>query len=97
MPMAHRNDDSRSCGAVTVVTNQLTVTVNGELWATLGDPNSHGGGGLVNTTGSTVTIGGLPVIVNGPDHAVPDALCPFPATHCDPFTTQGSSNVKAYG
>lgn len=96
MPKAHRHGDLRTCGATTVVTNQNNVYVNGQLWAVKGDPNSHGDGGLVNTTGSTVFINGIPVIVNGPDHAVPDALCPLAPPHCDPMTAQGSDNVFAY-
>ncbi len=93
---AHRHGDGRACGATTVVQNQSTVFVNGKLWAIRGTVNSHGAGGLINTTGSTVLINGIPIIVYGPDHANPDTLCPIPATHCDPFTTGGSPDVFAY-
>ena len=41
MPAAHRNGDLRTCGATTSVTGQSTVTVNGKLWAVLGDKDSH--------------------------------------------------------
>jgi len=93
MPSAHRNGDSRACGATTVVTGQSTVFVNGQLWAVLNDPNTHGNGGLINTTGSTVFIEGKPVIVNGPDLAKVDN-----AGHVNSQdeTAAGSSNVFAY-
>lgn len=97
MPKAHRDGDLRVCSAKTVVQNQSTVTVNGRLWAVRGTFNSHGNGGLINSTGDTVDINGIPVIVHGPDHAVPDDLCPLPATHCDPMTAEGSPNVTTYG
>jgi uncharacterized Zn-binding protein involved in type VI secretion len=96
MPMAHRNHDPRVCGASTVVQNQSTVFVNGQLWAVKGTENSHGAGGLINTSGDSVFIEGKPVIVHGPDHASPDRLCPGPK-HCDPMTATGSPNVFAYG
>lgn len=97
MPKAHRDGDLRVCSAKTVVQNQSTVTVNGKLWAVKGSHNDHGNGGLINTTGSTVTIEGIEVIVHGPDHAVPDDLCPIPPTHCDPMTAEGSDDVTSYG
>ena len=96
MPKAHRNGDSRICGASTVVQNQSTVFVNGELWAVKGSEDNHGAGGLINTTGSTVFIEGINVIVHVPDHANPDNLCPVGDPHCDPMTAQGSDNVFAY-
>lgn len=91
MPQAHRNGDLRSCGATTTVQNQSTVFVNGELWAVKDTTNSHGAGQLINSTGSTVFVEGIPVIVHGPDHAQPDN-----ASHPDPMTAQGSENVFAY-
>lgn len=96
MPKAHRDNDSRICGAKTTVQNQSTVFVNGKLWAVLDTTDNHGNGQLINTTGSTVTIEGKPVIVHGPDHARPDNLCPIGAPHCDPMTAEGSENVFAY-
>lgn len=97
MPAAHRNGDARVCGAATVVAGQTTVFVNGRLWAVSGDPNSHGGGGLV-PSGTSVFINGLPVIVHAPDGAAPDALCPsLNGPHCAPATAAGSPNVFAYG
>lgn len=73
--LAHRHGDPRVCGATTVVVGQSTVTIDGQLWAVLNDPNSHVKGELNNTTGSSVFINGLPVIVHGPDTARPDTLC----------------------
>ncbi len=96
MPASHRDGDLRVCGASTTVENQSTVFVNGKLWAVLNTTDSHGGGGLINTTGDTVFIEGKPVIVHGPDHAQPDSLCPVGDPHCDPATAQGSPDVNAY-
>lgn len=98
MVLVHRQTDKRICGASTVVQNQKTVTVDGKLWSTRGDPNSHGSGGLINTTGSTVTIVGIPVIVHGPDRANPDNLCPPSGPpHCNPVTAQGATYTSCYG
>ena len=47
MPFAHRDKDSRDCGASTIVSNQKTTKVNGKLWAVEGDPNDHGNGALI--------------------------------------------------
>lgn len=91
---AHRNGDARVCGAVTVVQNQSSVYVNGELWAVRGSFNSHGNGGLINTTGTTIEIEGIPVIVHGPDQANPDDLELAP--HDVPSTAAGSGDVSAY-
>ncbi len=97
MPASHRNGDSRSCGATTVVVGQSTVFVNGRLWAVKDDLDSHGAGGLINSTGDTVFIEGKPVIVHGPDQAQPDDLCPVEGgEHCDPKTAEGSGDTFAY-
>lgn len=96
MPAAHLHGDTRICGATTIVTGQSTVYVNGKLWAVDGDANSHGGGQL-QASGSTVIINGKPVIVNAPDSASPDGLCPIPGgPHCAPATASGSGDVSAY-
>lgn len=95
MKQAHRHGDLRICRATTVVTGQSTVTVDGKLWAVKGDQNTDIGGGLINTTGSSVTINGIPVIVHGPDNAVPDLLCPGPF-HCNPKTAGGAASVFCY-
>ena len=54
---AHRNTDSRACGATTVTAQAKNVYVNGLLWSINGDPNSHGGGNLIAAT-KNVFIGG---------------------------------------
>lgn len=95
MPPAHRDGDSRACGAVTTVQGQSTVFVNGRLWAVDGDPNSHGAGEL-NASVTTVTINGKPVIVHAADSAAPDVLCfTVGGPHCAPSTAAGSGDVSA--
>lgn len=93
MPGAHIHGHLRACGATTVVENQGTVYVNGQLWAVDGDPNTHGNGDLI-ASGTTVFIENKPVIVNNPDTAEIDDLGHV-AT--DDETAQGSSDVFAYG
>jgi hypothetical protein len=94
---AHRDTDSRSCGAKTIVTNQSTVFVNNLLWAVKGDKNTDGNGGLKPTTGQTVFIEGKNVIVHGPDDAEQDNKCPIlGGKHCNPQTDQGSSDTFIY-
>jgi uncharacterized Zn-binding protein involved in type VI secretion len=96
MAGAHRQTDSRVCGATTVVTGQSTVFVEGLLWAVDGYPNTDGAGGLI-PSGSTVSINGKLVIING-DHASADSQCIIIGPpHCDPFATSASSTVKCYG
>lgn len=88
----HRNGDSRTCGASTIVGNQSTVLSNGVLIAVDGDPNSHGGGELIS--GSNVFIGGIGVINHTPDSARSDSSCPNSGgPHCLPATAGGSPNV----
>lgn len=93
MAYAHRDLDSRACGALTIVSGQSFVTVRGQLWAVDGDNNTDGGGALI-TSNSWLTINGKGVIVNE-DSAAPDALCPIPGgTHCNPFATGFSSLIE---
>ena len=82
MPGAHRNGDSRFCGASTIVSGQGTVRVNGKLWAVNGDPESHGGGNLIAVYGAkNVRINGKLVICAVGDNASGDnALHPAPST-----------------
>jgi|TARA_S200002703_G_C3718150_1_gene220607 uncharacterized Zn-binding protein involved in type VI secretion len=87
----HRDTDSRVCGATTVVENQSSVFANGLLIATFGDPNSHGGGGLIAAC-NNVYIKGIIVCNHSPDSASADSICPIPP-HCNPATASGSSNV----
>lgn len=91
----HRDTDPRSCGASTTVQNQSSVYVNNLLWAVKGSFNSHGAGGLINS-GTTVFVENTPIIVNAPDAAQPDNLCPVSAEHCNPFTAGGSSDCFCY-
>lgn len=96
MPASHRHSDSRTCGATTVVTGQSTVFVDDLLWAVSGDPNSHGSGGL-NPSGATVYCEDKLVIVNAPDSAAPDNICPISGgEHCNPKTASGSGTVSSY-
>ena len=96
MPPVHRHGDARTCGATTIVSGQSTVFVNSKLWAVEGDGNTDGGGAL-NASGSTVKIGGIKIIINAPDSAAPDSLCPKPGgPHCSPSTAAGSGNVNCY-
>jgi hypothetical protein len=69
-----------------------------KLWAVQGDPNTHGNGELIPNHANNVYVEGKLVIVHGPDHSNPDALCP-PAgpPHCDPMTAQGAPSTYAYG
>lgn len=94
MAYSHRNGDSRLCGASTSASQDF-VTVDGSLWAVQGDPNSHGGGGLVSSQ-SFVKINGVPVSLAG-DSASPDSLCPTLAgPHCGPSAV-GFSNLINVG
>ena len=92
MPAAHRNSDSRACGASTVSAQSRNVYVNGLLWSIDGDPNSHGQGALSAATNS-VFIGGV-AVCNDNDSAAADALCQsVGGSHCAPSAVSGSSNV----
>jgi hypothetical protein len=65
------------------------------LWAVEGDPNTHGAGNLDNTTGSSVTINGKPIIVHGPDLAKnTDGSGHGPA---EAKTGEGYGSVTCYG
>lgn len=97
MAASHRNGDARACGAATIVSGQSTVFVNSQLWSVNGDPNSHGGGGLIPGGAPTVFVNSLGVIVVG-DSAGPDALCiPVGGLHCAPSAVSGSGDVFAGG
>ena len=89
---AHRNGDSRACGAVTVTAQSKNVYVNGKLWSINGDPNDHGDGNLIAAT-KNVFIGSI-AVVNIGDSASADGLCiPLGGSHCAPTATGGSTNV----
>jgi uncharacterized Zn-binding protein involved in type VI secretion len=91
MPFSHRNNDSRICGALTIVVGQDFVTVDGQLWSVDNDPNTHGGGQLISSQ-TWVTIDGKGVIVKD-DSSDPDALCFIVGgPHCNPKAS-GFSNL----
>jgi hypothetical protein len=94
MPQAHRDTDSRNCGASTTVVGQSTVYCNGLLWAVDRDPNTHGKGNLKPITGDTVFCERKKVIV------LPDTCynCDR-ADHCPPSDdpAEASPDVYAYG
>lgn len=94
MPGAHRQDDSRFCGATTIVSGQGNVRCNGKLWAVDGDQNTHGGGALAAVYGAkNVKINGKLVICAVGDIAGGDnAFHPVPPT--DPLGH--STNVRVY-
>jgi len=93
MPAIHRNTDSRSCGATTVVSNQSTVFADGLLVAVNGDQNSHGAGGLIAACNQVYVEGKL-VVNHSPDSSAADSLCPpLGGAHCAPETASGSPDV----
>jgi hypothetical protein len=95
MPPVHRNGDPRTCGAATTVVGQSTTYAEGKLWAVEGDPNNHGGGALI-ASGDRVRIEGKRVIINRPDDAQADNLCPIDnGAHCFPQTAGGSDKTNA--
>jgi|APCry1669189768_1035252.scaffolds.fasta_scaffold00234_12 hypothetical protein len=71
----------------------------GQLWAVVGDPNSHGGGELTlsgDSSPGTVFINNIPVIVGTTD-AGPDGLAdPDGPPHDDPKSSSHSATVFAY-
>lgn len=93
MPAIHRNSDSRTCGATTIVSGQGNVFANNLLVSVNGDPNSHGGGNLI-AANNNVYINNKLVVNHSPESASPDALCPpLGGAHCNPQTANGSPNV----
>lgn len=74
MPGAHRDTDSRFCGATTKVTGQSTVKVNNLLWAVEGDLDDHcDQGALIASYGAkNVYIEGKLVICAMGDSAASD-------------------------
>jgi hypothetical protein len=99
MPGAHRDDDDRFCGAITIVTGQSTVFVNNKLWAVEGDLDTHcNEGALIASYGpKNVFIGGKNVICAVGDTAAPDNSCAIP--HPGPPTNPRghSMDVVVYG
>ena len=83
MPGAHRNTDSRKCGASTIVSNQGSVFVNGLLWAVAGDKDTHcNEGDLIPIYGAlNVFIENQLVICATGDTAAPDTPACIPPQH----------------
>ena len=96
MPGIHRDGDSRSCGASTIVSGQSTVYCNGHLAAVDGDAESHGAGNAEPIYGAlNVYINGKRIIVAPGDTAYNVDLAGHPPGADDPATA--SPNVFAYG
>lgn len=92
MSSAHRDTDSRACGATTASAQGRNVYVNSLLWSINNDPDNEGDGQLIASV-NNVFIGGQMVVKNG-NSASPDALCvPLGGDHCNPKANSGSSNV----
>ncbi|MAV94442.1 MAG: hypothetical protein CMA31_02005 [Euryarchaeota archaeon] len=87
----HRITDARICGAKTEPAGNSDVFANNLLVAVNGDPNSHGGGGLIAHS-NQVFADNILTVNHTADTANPDAICPIPP-HCGPSTDQGSPNV----
>lgn len=93
MPGVHRQGDSRTCGATTVVSGQNSVFANNLLISVNGDQNTHGNGQLVAAC-NNLFINNKLVVNNTPDSASADDLCPpLGGAHCSPVTAGGSSDV----
>ena len=92
--VVHRDTDPRVCGAATTVIGQNNVFANNLLIAVNADTCNHAAGAL-QASANKVTAGGKCVVLNKPDLAAPDGLCPLlNALHCAPVTNGGSDNVK---
>lgn len=76
MPGAHRDDDSRFCGAKTIVVGQNKVRVEGKLWAVEGDIDTHCNQGSLSATygAGNIRISGKKVICAVGDSASSDRL-----------------------
>ena len=93
MPGIHRHSDSRICGATTQVAGQSNVYAENLLVSVNGDPNSHGGGGLI-AIDNGVYVNNILVVNHTPTSAAADTKCKKEGPpHCNPMTAQGSSTV----
>lgn len=100
MPGAHRHDDSRFCGATTIVTGQSTVRVEGKLWAVEGDKDTHCNEGELSAVygPGNIRISGKKVICAVGDSASSDragCIVEHPAGSTDP--SGHSDTVIIYG
>jgi len=97
MPSAHRNTDSRACGALTTVVGQTTVYVNNLLWAVEFDLDTHClPKGPLKPKKREIYIENKNIIVIGDEfHAIDyePPLCIIPHT---PTPTGGSPDTYAY-
>jgi hypothetical protein len=92
MAEVHRNTDSRSCGATTVVAGNTNVYANSLLVSVDADPNSHGAGNLVASC-NNVFVNSKMVVDLG-DSAGADGLCaPLGGAHCSPNASSASGDV----
>lgn len=93
MAIAHRDHDSRSCGATTTVIGQDFVKINGQLWAVKGDTETHVNGQL-NNTQTYIKINGIYACLVG-DGASQDNLCPSDGgNHCSPSASSGDALIN---
>jgi hypothetical protein len=92
MPAVHRDQDSRSCGAKTNVTNQSSVYVNNILAAVVGDQDTHDGnkGTFIGGLSNNVYVENKLIIVVG-DDAQTDRV--GSTTHNNTNAADGSSDV----
>jgi hypothetical protein len=100
MPGAHRDTDSRFCGAKTIVSNQSTVFVNGLLWAVEDDKDTHCNEGALQAVYGppSVYIEGKKVIVAVGDIAAPDRQACFIEHPTGPTNPKGRSpDTYCYG
>lgn len=74
MPGAHRDGDTRFCGATTKVIGQNAVVVNNKLWAVEGDIDTHCDQGSLSAVYGPpkIKIGDKYIICGVGDIAAPD-------------------------
>lgn len=83
----HRNDDKRTCEALTSVSGQGTVYANGRLVSVNDDLNSHGGGALIAAC-KKVYAGSKMVVIVG------NSASGDNQDHTNPAAKDGSHNVN---
>ena len=90
MPGAHRDNDTRFCGARTIVSGQSTVRVEGRLWAVEGDKDTHCNQGALSAVygPSNIRISGKKVICAVGDIAASDKA----GAGCDVKHPAGATN-----
>ena len=100
MPGAHRDTDSRFCGATTKVTGQSKVLVNGLLWAVEGDKDTHCNEGELSAVygSKCIEISGKKIICAMGDAAASDHSCTPPEHPAGSTNPLGHSyQVLVYG